>query len=133
MNQKYEFVEGDTITIAPGRTVKRIRALVAITPFGVIPGDIGGYIESEANLSISDSARVYGSAWVSPIFISGLRWIVTIEDININIGCQHHPAIKWENFTDEEISNMDDNALEFWKMNKNIILQLAKTHGNFTE
>jgi hypothetical protein len=27
MNAKYEFVPGDEITIAPGRTVKRIRAL----------------------------------------------------------------------------------------------------------
>lgn len=27
MSKKYEFVPGDEITIAPGRTVKRIRAL----------------------------------------------------------------------------------------------------------
>jgi hypothetical protein len=27
MNAKYEFVPGDEITIAPGRTVKRIHAL----------------------------------------------------------------------------------------------------------
>ena len=26
MSAKYEFVPGDTITIAPGRTLKRIRA-----------------------------------------------------------------------------------------------------------
>lgn len=29
--KRFEFVEGDEIVIAPGRTVKRIRALVAIT------------------------------------------------------------------------------------------------------
>jgi hypothetical protein len=29
MNPKYEFVPGDEITIAPGRTIKRIRSLVA--------------------------------------------------------------------------------------------------------
>jgi len=32
---KYEFVAGDEIKIAPGRTVKRIRALVAIAALGV--------------------------------------------------------------------------------------------------
>lgn len=60
MKHKYEFVQGDEISIAPGRTVKRIRALVAISVLGVTPGTLGGYIESEKNL-----ARVYGDAWVS--------------------------------------------------------------------
>ena len=69
---KYEFVAGDEITIAPGRTVKRIRALVAIAEFGVSPGDLGGYIEDEKNLSqvagnawVCGDAQVYGDAWVS--------------------------------------------------------------------
>jgi len=63
---KYEFVPGDEITIAPGRTVKRIRALVAIAAFGVSPGDLGGYIECEKSLSqVSGNAWVYGDAWVS--------------------------------------------------------------------
>ncbi len=78
MSKKYEFVPGDEITIAPGRTVKRIRALVAIVTLGVSPGELGGYIESEKNLShisgdawvsgnaqVSGNARVYGDAWVS--------------------------------------------------------------------
>ena len=60
MKHKYEFVPSDEITIAPGRTVKRIRALVAIPSRGVKPGDLGGYIESEKNL-----AQVSGNAWVS--------------------------------------------------------------------
>ena len=49
--KRYEFVPGDEITIAPGRTIKRIRALVAIAALGLSPGDCGGYIESETNLS----------------------------------------------------------------------------------
>ena len=56
---KYEFVPGDEITIAPGRTVKRIRALAAIAALGVTPGALGGYVESEKNVS-----QVYGDAWV---------------------------------------------------------------------
>jgi len=59
---KYEFVPGDEIVIAPGRTVKRIRALVAISYTAA--GDLGGYIESEASLQVSGNAWVSGDAWV---------------------------------------------------------------------
>ena len=63
---KYEFVPGDEITIEPGRTVKRIRALVAIAAFDVSVGDLGGYVESEKNLAqVSSDARVSSDAWVS--------------------------------------------------------------------
>jgi len=67
---KYEFVEGDTKVIAPGRTVKRIRALVAI-PYFCSAGSLGGYVEDGKNLEqsgdawVSGNARVYGNARVS--------------------------------------------------------------------
>jgi hypothetical protein len=64
-DKKYEFVPGDEKVITPGRTVKRIRALVPIACFDVIPGSLGGYIENESNLSVSGNAWVYGNAWVS--------------------------------------------------------------------
>ena len=64
MNKKYEFVPGDEKVIAPGRTVKRIRSLVAIAIFDVPSGSLGGYIESEANLSVYGNAWVSGDAWV---------------------------------------------------------------------
>ena len=67
-NMKYEFVEGDERVVAPGVVVKRIRALVAISATffapAVAPGDMGGYVQSEANLMVSGSAWVYGNAWV---------------------------------------------------------------------
>ena len=75
MNKKYEFVEGDEIVIAPGRTVKRIRALVAISYF-CSAGSLGGYIESEKSLDqsgdawVSGNAQVYGDAQVS-----GNAWV----------------------------------------------------------
>ena len=71
MNTKYEFVPGDAIVIAPGRMLRRIRALVAIAAFGVCPRDLGGYIEKEdclevsGNAWVSGNARVSGNAWVS--------------------------------------------------------------------
>ena len=67
---KYEFVPGDEKVIALGRTVKRIRALVAIGLL-VSPGDVGGYIEKVSNLEqvsgdawVSGDAKVYGNARV---------------------------------------------------------------------
>ena len=68
-NKKYEFVDGDTIEHS-GITLKRIRANVAIG-LTVSAGDLGGYIQSEENLSriddawISGNARVFGDARVS--------------------------------------------------------------------
>ena len=63
--KKYEFVPGDEKVVAPGRTVKRIRALIAIAALGVAPGELGGYIESEGNLQVSGDAWVSGNARVS--------------------------------------------------------------------
>ena len=66
--KRFEFVEGDEIVIAPGRTVKRIRALVEMVALGVASGDLGGYIEKESqvygNAWVYDSAQVSGSAMV---------------------------------------------------------------------
>ena len=72
--KRFEFVEGDEIVIAPGRTVKRIRALVEMVALGVASGDLGGYIEKESQVygnawvygsaQVSGSAQVYGNAWV---------------------------------------------------------------------
>lgn len=92
-NQKYEFVPGDEKVIAPGRTVKRIRALVAIAAFGVAPGDLGGYIESSECLDVSGDARVSGSSdWllVGPAKSSG-RFTTAFKDtklgVRVSCGC----------------------------------------------
>ena len=68
MTKKYEFT-GVTKDYF-GVTLKQIRALVTIT--GVVTaGDVGGWVESESNLSqvsgnawVSGNARVYGNAQV---------------------------------------------------------------------
>jgi hypothetical protein len=59
--KKYEFT-GETKVIA-GVTLKRIRALIS---FGfIVKGEIGGFIESEKNLSHDGNARVTGNAEVT--------------------------------------------------------------------
>lgn len=60
--KKYELVEDDTITFN-GRTLFRIRALIDL-PL-VKPGDLGGYIESENNLSQEGTCWVYRDAMVN--------------------------------------------------------------------
>lgn len=67
MANKYELTD-DTIAVG-GRTLRRIRAL---RDFGQIKaGELGGYVESENNLShdgtawVSGSALVCDNAWVS--------------------------------------------------------------------
>lgn len=68
MEKKYEMLKDDTIEI-DGTTLYRIRALRSF--YGVIEGDLGGYIEKEENLShegicwVFRSGRVYQNARIS--------------------------------------------------------------------
>ena len=59
------------------------------------------------------------------IRIDGLRWDVTIFQDWITIGCQHHHIDDWDKFTDDEIAEMHDDALEFWKENKQKLFTIA--------
>ncbi len=64
MTKKYTLVKSDTIN-CEGKKLFRIKAAVAIAALGISKGDLGGYIESEQNLSqVSDNAWVYGDARV---------------------------------------------------------------------
>jgi acetyltransferase-like isoleucine patch superfamily enzyme len=102
LKKKYELVHGDTKLTASGKRLTRIRALISITcpspqrsstlkrlgeikpdqlgsdaTMDVMPGDLGGYIETEKNLSqrgsswvaheacAFDDAHIYGNAWLS--------------------------------------------------------------------
>lgn len=58
---KYELVAGDTRTVLSA-TVHRIRALRPITAHRVRAGDLGGYVESERNLSQDGDAWISGDA-----------------------------------------------------------------------
>lgn len=60
MTKKYTLVKSDTIINCEGKKLFRIKAAVAIAALGISKGDLGGYIESEQNLS-----QVSGNAWIS--------------------------------------------------------------------
>ncbi len=42
------------------------------------------------------------------------------------IGCQSHSIAEWKDFTDEEIEDMDDEALEWWTKWKTIIFKIVE-------
>ena len=76
-----------------GRTLFRIEATRDIEKFGVKTGDLGGYVESEENLSddawVSDNARIFGDARVfgnARIFrnaeVSGDAWVYDNAEVS---------------------------------------------------
>ena len=60
------------------------------------------------------------------VVIYGPMWSVYITNNHIRIGCQSHNLNDWVNYTDEEIENMDNDALEFWKENKEFIINQCR-------
>ena len=62
------------------------------------------------------------SCWVK---LDGMRWGVMIFQDWMTIGCQHHHIDDWGKFTDDEISKMDYDALEFWQANKQKLITIA--------
>jgi len=83
---------------------------------------------SGANLRGADlrGADLSGSL----IVIYGLAWQVYITKNHIRIGCQAHDLEKWESFTDGDILNMHSDAQEFWKENKDMIINLCRRLTN---
>ena len=55
------------------RTLHRIRAVADITALGIVAGTIGGWIEKEDNLSVSDNAWVSGNARVYKVNLTAVR------------------------------------------------------------
>ena len=61
-SKKYELVKEDTIALIDDTLLYRIRALIDFND--VKAGDLGGYIESESNLSQSGNCWVYDNAMI---------------------------------------------------------------------
>jgi len=79
-----------------------------------------------ANLSYTDLGYATGNNQEVKSLQLGKYYITILVGIKIHIGCQNHTVEQWENFTDEEISKMDDGALDWWKEWKEVILKVAK-------
>ena len=64
-----------------------------------------------------------------PLQTLGLRWPIMIFDKDIKIGCEYHSIKDWGKFKDDRISEMDGDALKFWKTNKKSIMAICKANG----
>ena len=63
----------------------------------------------------------------APLFIFNIgKWSALITQTKMSIGCKNYLHEEWAHFDDQEISDMDSAALEFWKKNKLILLELCK-------
>jgi len=68
-----------------------------------------------------------GAAVEKLIGLNGFLWPVAFSASHIQIGCQNHSIEDWDRFTDAQIDPMDrNNALSFWKANKQLILPIAR-------
>ena len=72
----------------------------------------------------------YTSITQPPITITGLTplWSIVITDDVMCIGCQRHLIKAWSDFLEQEIANMHSCALDWWRDNREIVLNLALTH-----
>ena len=151
MGKKYKLTEESALP--SNVKLFRIESLIEFTTAtGVIVrvGEKGGYVSSEKNLAqdgmswVSGNAKVWGNAKVSGnAEVSGnakvwgdaevskkcicidfaVNWVITITDNHIKIGCQQHLIAEWHAFSDNEIAEMDSNALVWWKKWKGFIFQ----------
>ena len=61
------------------------------------------------------------------IYIEDVRWDTIIMHGYMRIGCQYHAISAWEAFSDEEINNMEEDALVWWRKNKEKVMTAAKS------
>ena len=139
--KNYKIRKDLSITVN-GHTLSRIEAIKDIAIHNVSKGELGGYIETEDNLSgnawVYGNAMVYGNAWVyGNARVSGDKitnnkdvyniccndaYNITILPNFIKIGCQFHKKEEWWKFTNREIEAMDGlKAIHFWKKWKPIL------------
>jgi hypothetical protein len=81
------------------------------------------------NSSVDNSSVNNSTVTISTISLSGLKYSITITDSKMQIGCQQHSFADWESFTDSEIESMDDEALEFWRESKTLLMILCTNHA----
>lgn len=60
-------------------------------------------------------------------------WEIGFTKDFMKIGCQAHTIDKWRNFTDEEIDDMDKDALEWWKKWKDFIFRAMDLTINYNK
>jgi hypothetical protein len=139
MNNKYELTN-ETITTPLGNVLHRIKALIDIGVW-VKAGDLGGWIETEANLRVSgeawvfDKAQVSGEAQVfdkaqvsSVLSVLWNRYAANIlplkAGVKIRIGCEVHTIKEWDEHGAAYARK--DNEAEWWENHGQYIYEFMK-------
>ena len=84
-----------------------------------------------ANLQGADlqGADLYGEILnKTPIAITNICYWVLITEGYMRIGCKRCTHEEWEAFSNEEIGDMDTNALNFWNVWKGPLLAMCRAH-----
>jgi len=64
----------------------------------------------------------------TPLMLQGTKYDIIIMDRHIKIGCKLYSHTEWESFSTEQIAQMDDGALTWWKAWKMTVLNLSRLH-----
>ena len=72
-----------------------------------------------------DGEKIYKT----PLSVVGLRYWCLISDSYMRLGCKRFTHQEWADFNDEQISEMDSKALEFWTQWKAPLLEMCKAHA----
>ena len=64
----------------------------------------------------------------TPIAITNICYWVLITDAYMRIGCKRCTHEEWEAFSNEEIGDMDEDALAFWNVWKEPLLAMCRAH-----
>ena len=82
--------------------------------------------QGKANL---DGANLDGEKITkTPLSINGLRYWCLISNGYMRLGCKRFTHQEWAEFDDEQISEMDSCALEFWRQWKAPLLAMCEQH-----
>ena len=87
---------------------------------------------SYANLSSADLryANLDGEKISkNPLSVVGLHYWCLISDGFMRLGCKRFTHAEWSAFSDEQISDMDSRALEFWRQWKAPLLAMCVEHA----
>ena len=82
---------------------------------------------SGANLrgAVIDGEKITKNPIQIPI---GLTYVALITDGFMRLGCKRYSHAEWAEFSDDQISQMDSKALEFWKQWKAPLLAMCSAH-----
>ena len=90
--------------------------------------DLSGANLSDANLSGANlrDAKLRGadlSGADLKVYQSG-KYTAYIQKERTRIGCKYYSNEEWKKFTDDQISNMDVGAVDYWNNNKAVIFSI---------